>query len=81
MALVVLRRGVVPGVATLRELDPEFANLPVSAGPQVPRTDVALVLNRGFGGSNTALLFRAAASETVDRNESLPSSACSPSLP
>jgi len=24
---------------------------------------VALVLNRGFGGSNTALVFRAAASE------------------
>jgi 3-oxoacyl-[acyl-carrier-protein] synthase-1 len=81
MALVVLRRGVVPGVATLRELDPELANLPVSAGPQVPRSDVALVLNRGFGGSNTALLFRAAASEAVDRNESFPSSACSPSLP
>ena len=81
MALVALRRGVVPGVATLRELDPELANLPVSAGPQVPRSDVALVLNRGFGGSNTALLFRAAVNEAVDRNESLPSSACSPSLP
>jgi 3-oxoacyl-[acyl-carrier-protein] synthase-1 len=59
MALVALRRGVVPGVASLRELDPELANLPVSAGPQAPRSDVALVLNRGFGGSNTALLLRA----------------------
>jgi act minimal PKS chain-length factor (CLF/KS beta) len=70
MALAALRRGVVPGVATLRELDPELANLPVSAEPQAPRSDVALVLNRGFGGSNTALLLRAAASEAVDRNES-----------
>jgi len=63
LALVALRRGVVPGVATLRELDPDLGNLPVSAGPQAPRSDVALVLNQGFGGSNTALLLRAAASE------------------
>jgi len=62
LALAALRRSVVPGVATLRELDPDFGNLPVSARPQEPRSDVALVLNRGFGGSNTALLFRAAAS-------------------
>jgi len=46
-----------------------------------PRSDVALVLNRGFGGSNAASLLRAAASEAVDRNELLPFSACSPSLP
>jgi len=63
LALVALRRGVVPGVATLRELDPDLGNLPVSARPQAPRSDVALVLNRGFGGSNTALVLRAAASE------------------
>jgi len=63
LALVALRRGVVPGVATLRELDPDLGNLPVSAGPQAPRSDVALVLNQGFGESNTALLLRAAASE------------------
>jgi 3-oxoacyl-[acyl-carrier-protein] synthase I len=62
LALAALHRGVVPGVATLREMDPDFGNLPVSARPQAPRSDVALVLNRGFGGSNTALLFRAAAS-------------------
>jgi 3-oxoacyl-[acyl-carrier-protein] synthase-1 len=63
LALVALHHGVVPGVATLRELDPDFGNLPVSARPQAPRSDVALVLNRGFGGSNTALVLRAAASE------------------
>lgn len=65
LALIALRRGVVPGVATLRQLDPDLGNLPVSAGPQAPRSDVALVLNRGFGGSNTALLLRAAASEAA----------------
>jgi 3-oxoacyl-[acyl-carrier-protein] synthase-1 len=63
LALVALRHGVVPGVATLRELDPDFGTLPVSARPQAPRSDVALVLNRGFGGSNTALVLRAAASK------------------
>jgi len=61
LALVASRRGVVPGMATLRQLDPDLGDLPVSVGPQAPRSDVALVLNRGFGGSNTALLFRAAA--------------------
>jgi hypothetical protein len=35
----------------------------VSVRSQAPRSDVALVLNRGFGGSNTALLLQAAASE------------------
>ncbi len=63
LALVARRHGVVPGVATLREPDPDLGNLPVSARPQAPRSDVALVLNRGFGGSNTALVLRAAASE------------------
>jgi 3-oxoacyl-[acyl-carrier-protein] synthase-1 len=63
LALVALRHGVVPGVATLRELDPDLGNLPVSSRPQAPRSNVALVLNRGFGGSNTALLLRAPASE------------------
>jgi 3-oxoacyl-[acyl-carrier-protein] synthase-1 len=63
LALVALHHGVVPGVATLRKPDPDLGNLPVSARPQAPRSDVALVLNRGFGGSNTALVLRAAASE------------------
>jgi 3-oxoacyl-[acyl-carrier-protein] synthase I len=65
LALVALRRGLVPGVATLRQLDPDLGNLPVSVRSQVPRSDVALVLNRGFGGSNTALLLQAAASEAA----------------
>jgi 3-oxoacyl-[acyl-carrier-protein] synthase-1 len=63
LALLALRHGVVPGVATLRELDPDLGSLPVSKLPRAPRSDVALVLNRGFGGTNTALVFRAAASE------------------
>jgi 3-oxoacyl-[acyl-carrier-protein] synthase-1 len=65
LALVALRRGVVPGVATLRQLDPDLGNLPVSVRSQAPRSDVALVLNRGFGGSNTALLLQAEASEAA----------------
>ena len=48
-------------LSKLREMDPDVGHLPVSARPQAPRSDVALVLNRGFGGSNTALVFRSAA--------------------
>jgi len=33
--------------------------LPVSREPQSPRSDIALVLNRGFGGMNVALVVRA----------------------
>jgi len=62
LALTALRRRTVPGVATLRRLDPAFAELPVSARPQTPRSDVGLVLSRGFGGTNAALLVRATAS-------------------
>ena len=35
--------------------------LPLSAGAQAPRSDVALVISRGFGSTNAACLLRAAA--------------------
>ena len=60
LALCGLRDGKFPGIATLRELDPACAGLNVSAEPCTPRSDVALVLSRGFGGTNAALLVRAA---------------------
>jgi 3-oxoacyl-[acyl-carrier-protein] synthase-1 len=59
MALQALRQGVVPGMTTLTDLDPALAPLPVSARPQSPRSDVALVCSRGFGGMNVALVVRA----------------------
>jgi 3-oxoacyl-[acyl-carrier-protein] synthase-1 len=64
LTLTALRRGIVPGVATLRRLDPAFAELPVSARHQRPRTDIGLVLSRGFGGTNAALLVRASTDKT-----------------
>lgn len=60
-ALLALRARTVPGIATLAELDPAFAALPASASTRTPRSDVALVISRGFGGTNVALLVRAAA--------------------
>jgi 3-oxoacyl-[acyl-carrier-protein] synthase-1 len=60
LTLLALHRRVVPGIATLRRLDPACAGLPVSAKPQTPRSDVGLVLSRGFGGTNVALVVRAA---------------------
>lgn len=59
VALEALRAGVVPGIAALRELDPACEGLAVSATPQTPRSDVALVLCRGFASTNAALLVRA----------------------
>ena len=60
LALAALARGTVPGVASLARLDPACAGLPVSAGAQKPRSKVALILCRGFAGTNAALVVRAA---------------------
>ena len=60
LALAALARGAVPGVANLVRLDPACAGLNVSSAPQTPRTRVALILCRGFAGTNAALVVRAA---------------------
>ncbi len=60
LALTALARGQVPGIATLASLDPDCAGLPVSAVAQAPRSGVALILCRGFAGTNAALVVRAA---------------------
>ena len=59
LALHALRDGAVPGVATYGRVDPDCSGARVSANPQAPRGDVALVLGRGFAGTNAALLLRA----------------------
>jgi 3-oxoacyl-[acyl-carrier-protein] synthase-1 len=54
------RRGVVPGIATLESLDPACAGVSASASAQEPTSDVVLVICRGFGSTNAAVLLRAA---------------------
>jgi len=60
VALEALKANVVPGIGTLRTLDPACEGLAVSAQAQVPRSDVALVLCRGFASTNAAVIVRAA---------------------
>ena len=60
VALQALNKRIVPGVATLRALDADCADLPVSKIAQVPRSNVALVLCRGFAGTDAALIVRGA---------------------
>jgi 3-oxoacyl-[acyl-carrier-protein] synthase I len=57
LALLACRDRTVPGVATLRTVDPD-CDLSVSPLPQVPSSNVALVLSRGFAGLTVALLLR-----------------------
>jgi len=59
LALEALRRGVVPGIATLETLDPDCAPLAVAAARARPQSDIALVVNRGFAAANAALVVRA----------------------
>ncbi len=59
IALHALRAGTVPGIASLATLDPQFGDFPASRRAAVPTSDVALILARGFGATNAALLVRA----------------------
>jgi 3-oxoacyl-[acyl-carrier-protein] synthase I len=59
LALRALQEKVVPGIASLNAPDPELGALPISPQAQVPRSNVALVICRGFGGMNVASLVRA----------------------
>ncbi len=59
LALRALKEKVVPGIATLKTVDPELGDFPVSSKPQQPRSNVALVICRGFGGMNVAMLLHA----------------------
>jgi 3-oxoacyl-[acyl-carrier-protein] synthase-1 len=60
LALDALREGRIPGVATYAEADPDCRGARISREMQKPESDVALVLCRGFAGTNAALLLRAA---------------------
>jgi len=60
LALRSLQERIVPGIATFESLDPACEGVPVSRQSQQPRSDVVLVLCRGFAGTNAALLLRAA---------------------
>jgi 3-oxoacyl-[acyl-carrier-protein] synthase-1 len=59
VALHALRAGTVPGIATLRTLDPACEDLRVSASAQSPRSKVALIVCRGFASTDAALVVRA----------------------
>ena len=59
IALEALRRKTVPGIATLERAAVEAAGLPLSRAAQEPRSDVALILCRGFAGTDAALIIRA----------------------
>jgi 3-oxoacyl-[acyl-carrier-protein] synthase-1 len=60
LALAALRQNIVPGLPNLTP-DPDLMPFPVSSTPQKPRSDTGIVICRGFGGMNVALVLRAAA--------------------
>jgi 3-oxoacyl-[acyl-carrier-protein] synthase-1 len=60
LAIEALRARTVPGIANLRQIDPRCIGLPLAATAQKPRSNIALLLARGFGGTNAALLLQAA---------------------
>jgi len=61
LGLAALRARVAPGLVTLTDLDPECAGLNATAAQRALQGGVALLISRGFGGTNAACLLRAAA--------------------
>ena len=59
LAVTALRGGQVPGIAGLDRQDADAPALPAGVKAFAPRSDVALVLSRGFGSTNAACLLRA----------------------
>ena len=59
LGLEACRRNVVPGIATLDKLASACSGLNVSKENRQARSDVLLVLCRGFAGTNAAVLLRA----------------------
>ena len=60
MTLESLKRGIVPGVSSFSEVDPQLAGLPVGRTHTELEGDVALVICRAFGGLNVVLAVRGA---------------------
>jgi 3-oxoacyl-[acyl-carrier-protein] synthase-1 len=60
LGLAALRAGVAPGIANLQSLDPACGALNARAASRPVAGSAALVLSRGFGGSNVACVLRAA---------------------
>jgi len=59
VALHAMRAGTVPGIPTLRTVDPACEGVRVSSEPQKPRSDIALIVCRGFASTDAALVIRA----------------------
>jgi len=58
MTLEALKRGVVPAIPTLSKPEPQLSDFPLVKESVAPRSDVALVICRAFGGLNVVLAVR-----------------------
>ena len=58
IAFAALARNEVPGIANLVEIDPACTGIAASSAAQRPKSDIALVLCRGFAGTDAALVIR-----------------------
>ncbi len=58
MMLEALKNGVIPGIATLRNVGTDLTPLPISSDSVQSEAEIALILCRGFAGVDTALLIR-----------------------
>jgi 3-oxoacyl-[acyl-carrier-protein] synthase-1 len=59
LGLAAARKGVVPGIRELARLAPECDGINASAATRELERDLVLVLCRGFGGTNVAVVMRA----------------------
>lgn len=58
LAVLALRNNIVPAISTTKRVDRFFEGLPIATTCTHPTSDTALILSRGFGGQNSALVLR-----------------------
>lgn len=59
LTITALQRGIVPAIATLKNIDQSLEDLPIAKAHMEPIANTALILSRGFGGQNCALIVKA----------------------
>lgn len=59
LTVLSLKHKTVPAISNINRIDPFLADLPIITASTRPTSAIALILSRGFGGQNSALIIRA----------------------
>ena len=58
LAVLAVQHQIVPAIPNIKRIDSYFEDLPITTTSTQPTSDIALILSRGFGGQNSALIVK-----------------------